>query len=303
MINIDDRLLTKVNQDELWLLCHIAKRINKTNTCWPSNRMLCRETGWAIEKLQKIKKSLSDKNLMKVLQRRHPEGGQGANMYQIKTDLIGIFVKLSSLEPLSENPISEDDTPLGKNGSYPPENPTTEVLTNEVLISSIAESKDSAYQKALFEDNSGIEDRTTETIEDRSTEREKKKEKKNKKEKEKIVEPEFQAFVDIWFKRYPTVGLGANRALGGRMINELIRQTKEQIKVRNWVEGTEQNIQFWQIFVDNLGKTWADGSDLKVINSNYPSLIYQIEHGGKSFNQRKVQQNTATQMFSKYAFL
>lgn len=187
----------------------------------------------------------------------------------------------------------------------PTQNLSNEVLTIEVLtsINTIAESKDSAYQKALFEDNSGIEDRTTETIEDRSTEREKKKEKKNKKEKEKIVEPEFQAFVDIWFKRYPTVGLGANRALGGRMINELIRQTKEQIKVRNWVEGTEENIQFWQIFVDNLGKTWADGSDLKVINSNYPSLIYQIEHGGKSFNQRKVQQNTATQMFSKYAFL
>lgn len=29
MINIDDRLLEKVDADELWLLIHIAKRMDK----------------------------------------------------------------------------------------------------------------------------------------------------------------------------------------------------------------------------------------------------------------------------------
>lgn len=93
MINIDTRLLAKVDQDDLWLLTHIAKRINEQRECWPSNVTLCKETGWGIEKLQRVKKSLVDKKLMKVFPRKN-QAGQTSNQYLVITRFIGVYVSL-----------------------------------------------------------------------------------------------------------------------------------------------------------------------------------------------------------------
>lgn len=130
MINLDDRLFKAVNGDELWLLCHVAKRINASRECWPSNATLCKETGWSIDKLQKVKKSLVSKNLMEVKVRKN-KTGQQSNNYYIITRFIGVFVSL----PDFQGGVGISDMgPLPENVGEPlPEKPTTEVSTNEVL--------------------------------------------------------------------------------------------------------------------------------------------------------------------------
>jgi uncharacterized phage protein (TIGR02220 family) len=130
MINIDTRLLSKVDESELWLLTHIAKRINSQRECWPSNTTLCKETGFGIDKLQRVKKSLVEKGLMKVYPRKN-KTGQTSNNYQVLTRFIGVYISLpdfqggvgiSDMEPLPETTLF----PL-------PEEPTTEGLSKEVL--------------------------------------------------------------------------------------------------------------------------------------------------------------------------
>lgn len=151
MLNIDTRLLAQVDESELWLLMQLAKRINKENLCWPSNRTLCSETGWHIEKLQRIKKQLMEKNLLSVLIRKHPEGGQGANAYQVNSAYIGVFVSADKFEfACTEN----GEAPSGKSEGGAPANTDrpssrknrqrsinqSEVLTNELIkVESIPE--------------------------------------------------------------------------------------------------------------------------------------------------------------------
>lgn len=108
MINIDTRLLKDLNENEYWLISHLAKRLNVKHECWPSNKVLCKETGWHIEKLQKVKKSLIDKNLLSVIERNNNKGGQSSNLYKITTKLIGVYIEADYFD-------FEEETHSGKN--------------------------------------------------------------------------------------------------------------------------------------------------------------------------------------------
>lgn len=96
MINVDDRILNEADADELFLLLHIAKHMNKDNFAWPSNATLCESTKWEIKKLQRVKARCADKGFIEIVKRfRESGGGMAANGYRVKTDCLTVFVNLS----------------------------------------------------------------------------------------------------------------------------------------------------------------------------------------------------------------
>lgn len=125
MINLDSKILARLDQDELWLLLHLTKRIDKQMICWPSNGTLRRDTRWGMEKLQKIKKQLIDKEIIRVTLRENPRGGMMSNIYQITTDQIGVYLGANQFEFIDSAP------PTGKSGT-PPEKQGEGVLENQV---------------------------------------------------------------------------------------------------------------------------------------------------------------------------
>lgn len=129
MINIDTRLLPKVDEKELWFLIHIVKRIGVNGTCWPSNATICKDTGWHIDTVQKIKKSLDDKGLLKVRKR-----AQTSNVYKVMTDYLGVYIPASEVE-MDESPPTGNSgiSPTGNTSRGGGENSGIEVLSNEVL--------------------------------------------------------------------------------------------------------------------------------------------------------------------------
>lgn len=130
MLNIDTRLFSKVDCSEMWMLMHLSKRVGvKERTCWPSNKTLCKDTGWHIEKVQKVKKALIDKGLIEVIMR--PEQ---SNIYKIKTRLIGIYMGIEDFEFMDTG--NSDTTPIGNAmpihaGKSDSKQLTIEVLTKE----------------------------------------------------------------------------------------------------------------------------------------------------------------------------
>lgn len=148
-INIHDELLVRIDQSELWLLTHIVKRLNKEMFCFPSNKTLMSDTGWGIDKLQKVKKSLQDKGFLHVELRFNAER-QTSNVYYLTTNLIGTYIggdKLSGWVKVYPPEKPHPNTEKTSTDSIP-EKPITEVLTiNEVLTPE----ETSGSQKALFQ--------------------------------------------------------------------------------------------------------------------------------------------------------
>lgn len=94
MINVDDRILGEADADELFLLLHIAKHMNKENFAWPSNATLCASTKWEIKKLQRIKARCIEKGFIEVVERYREIGGRTTNGYRVKTDCLTVFMNL-----------------------------------------------------------------------------------------------------------------------------------------------------------------------------------------------------------------
>jgi hypothetical protein len=142
MINIHDELFDEVDHSEFWLLCHIVKRLNKDLFCFPSNKLLMVDTGWSIDKLQKVKKSLQDKGLLKV-EARFNSDRQTSNTYYLTTNLIGAFIGGDQLTGWKKVYPPEKSTPLEeKTGTAsPPEKTTTEVLTSKEVLSTKVDSQ------------------------------------------------------------------------------------------------------------------------------------------------------------------
>jgi hypothetical protein len=88
MINIDTRLLSAVDSDELVLLIHIGKRMNKDRSCFPSIKLLAADTGWGIDKVQKIKNILEQKEIIQIKK----GGGRFSNRYTVLTPYLGIYL-------------------------------------------------------------------------------------------------------------------------------------------------------------------------------------------------------------------
>jgi hypothetical protein len=99
MLNVDDRILEKLDEKELWLLMHIVKRLNVDGTCWPSNETLLVDTRWRdIRTLRRVRKSLLEKGIIKQDNRYKETGEQTSNSYKVLTTLIGVYKPANKLQ-------------------------------------------------------------------------------------------------------------------------------------------------------------------------------------------------------------
>ena len=97
MINVDDRLLGKVSDKEMYLLLVLATFFGKTfkQSAYPSNNTLMKMTGWKIDKLRIVKNSLIQKGIIVIEERFN--GRQQSNIYHIKTDgMLGYYVSIDN---------------------------------------------------------------------------------------------------------------------------------------------------------------------------------------------------------------
>lgn len=146
MLNIDTRLIDakKITDSEFWLLMHIARRIDETRTCFPSNETLMKDCDWGLEKLQKYKKSLIDKGYLQSIQRKIITKDKGSrlssNTYKITTNLISIYTNLADLDLNKE----QETPPARFSANWDSANgeSSTEVLTNSLEVLSIPSEKE-----------------------------------------------------------------------------------------------------------------------------------------------------------------
>jgi len=159
MINIDTRILRKLNPDQLYLLCHIVNFMNENRMCFPSNKKLIEQSGFSESKILRVKNDLVTRNIISVKKRFRPDGSQTSNLYRIETDLIGVFVTGKNMSNLEPHPFTDEDggiftheggTPLSMKGH--------EVLTNlsinhkEVLSSKNSKEFCQNEKEIYFED-------------------------------------------------------------------------------------------------------------------------------------------------------
>jgi hypothetical protein len=159
MINIDTRILRKLNPDQLYLLCHIVNFMNENRMCFPSNKKLIEQSGFSESKILRVKNDLVTRNIISVKKRFRPDGSQTSNLYRIETDLIGVFVTGKNMSNLEPHPSTDEDggtftheggTPLSTKGH--------EVLTNlsinqkEVLSSKNSKEFCQNEKEIYFED-------------------------------------------------------------------------------------------------------------------------------------------------------
>jgi len=88
-------------------MLHIAKRINKNRACFPSIRLMCKDTGFGKAKIFQLRNSLREKGFIDWAQ-RYKNGRLSSCVYTVKTNFISIFVGLGDTGELSEN--DEDES-------------------------------------------------------------------------------------------------------------------------------------------------------------------------------------------------
>jgi|SRR5690242_393105 len=266
MVNIDDRLYKLVDGNEFWLLNHIVRRMNKRAQCWPSNNTLMKDTGWGMEKLQKVKKQLIDKGFVTVHPRRNDKGGLTSNVYEISTDLLGIFVPAKDFGLLTE-----EHPYAGKSGIAPPSEEQVdpyagksgnEVLAREEVLH--ADSKESAGN--LPEKANQVELAFNG--------------KKAVSKEKKGGGPVYVACVDFWLKKFhPDWSFSATD--GKSMKGIIERMTRYSEKKNDGAKPTdEQLINFFQHFCLSLPEFFKT-ADLKTLNSKFDGIIDQIRTAGK----------------------
>lgn len=140
MINIDSRIISTIDANELFLLVNLANRMNQDKTCFPSNKTICNDLKWSKEKLQQVKKRLVEKGILKIDFRHKDSGpGQTSNLYRILTPQVGNYtpgleIGMGEVGKSVSPPVGNPDTaPVGKSGMSQGGKPGNEVLTNEVL--------------------------------------------------------------------------------------------------------------------------------------------------------------------------
>lgn len=92
--------------------------------------------------------------------------------------------------------------------------------------------------------------------------------------------PEYKDFIAIWDAKYHAIGLKMPR--DGAKVKAIITETRAQLEKRDVVPTFDNTVEFWKIFIENLHRTWGHGKDLSVIESKYPSLIFELENGNKA---------------------
>jgi hypothetical protein len=109
MINIDTRLLSQINPDELYLVCHIVNYMNQNKMCFPSNAKLSKDSTFSQSKILRVKNSLVDKKIMTVTRRFRADGSQTSNLYKLQTEYIGVFVSAKNMSDLDTTPFTDEE--------------------------------------------------------------------------------------------------------------------------------------------------------------------------------------------------
>lgn len=135
MINLDDRLLDRLDDRQMWLLLHIVKRINKDGVCWPSMEQILKDTKWKDERtVKRVRDDLVGLGVIKVTSRMRQTGGQTSNLYSLETDQIGVFVTAKRLQEMQGPGVHEmGGRPLQTLGGPGVHEMGGEVLAKEVL--------------------------------------------------------------------------------------------------------------------------------------------------------------------------
>ncbi len=114
----------------MWLLVHLIKFLGRKDSVWPSNKKLCKDTGWNIDKLQRVKKRLLDKGLISVEVKYNT-----SNVYRFHTKEIKIFIDVDGQELEEKDSIvKHGKQSTVEDGKGYTVKTTNEVLTNEVLF-------------------------------------------------------------------------------------------------------------------------------------------------------------------------
>lgn len=157
MVNIDSRLISEVDANELFLLVSLANRMNEQKTCFPSNKTLCTDLKWSKEKLQAVKKSLAAKGFLGIEPRHKPnDPGQTSNIYRILTPQVGNYspggksgtgeVVKSVCPPVGNS----DPGPVGFSDGAPVGKPGNEVLTSELLKTEVLTKQELKRERNLL---------------------------------------------------------------------------------------------------------------------------------------------------------
>jgi hypothetical protein len=280
MINIDDRIFPQVTESEFWLLCHIVKRLNAQNDCYPSNTTLLKDTRWAKEKLQAIKRSLEKKGVIEV-QKRFNGSRQSSNYYRVKTKFMSVFV---TAEKLTDNGVEQwegaENRPPIKDGKSDrgegAENPTTEVLTIEEVL--FTDSNESVIQDAS--EYSGVNT-------------EKKEKKVALKKKEKVRDVCYPDFVKAWTEAFPTLGFDA---VSGSKIKSMIAHSRAIVKERtdagvgnSELSEEQKTLGIFQYILDYVKRTnhWCQGKSITTFESKYREIYTEIIHGKPTPNKKQ----------------
>jgi hypothetical protein len=109
MLNIDTRLLSQINPDELYLVCHIVNYMNQNKMCFPSNAKLSKDSTFSQSKILRVKNSLVDKKIMTVTRRFRADGSQTSNLYKLQTEYIGVFVSAKNMSDLDTTPFTDEE--------------------------------------------------------------------------------------------------------------------------------------------------------------------------------------------------
>lgn len=276
MINIDTRFLDDVNADQLWLLCHIIKRADSRLSAYPSNKTLCKDTGWNIKKLQKIKTSLIDRGILMVKPRFNQDQKQTSSVYSIRTDFMGVYVPAKNIEVGLEGDPKTDTlkgVPYPQTGQQGGGSKTdNEVLPiNEVLLS---DSKESDTGELPF----GGKPSDTGT--------------------KKPARACYAPMIDHWLKDLHKGWVF--RAVHGKAIKSIIGKIEFILHVdKEGPKPTDEAIlQFFKIMCQHLPE-WFKDKDLPIIDSKFNEIVHQIQTGKKKdvWNSKP----SSAHVFGKYA--
>lgn len=267
MINIDTRILKQLNENEFWLLIHLAEFLNRDNRVWPSNKTLCENTGWHIEKLQNVKTSLINKKIISVKVRFNT-----SNTYTFHTKFIGKFNSIDGLE-LEESTGKSSIQSTGKSDRQSTGKSDREVLVREVLVKELPyESKDSC-SNTLFPNIGKAKP---------SKEKEKKERGREKSDLGDVkteVDSCYAQFVHIWTEAYPELGFDG---LSGKKIKSLITQSRAIVEQRGSDPSDDQKATGIFMYLINYVKRsghWLNGKTISTFDSKYREIYWEKEHG------------------------
>jgi hypothetical protein len=110
MININDKILDQLDEQELFLVLHIARHIGKSGVAWPGVKRLMMLTKWTKPTVLKVRGRLYDKAIVKPTKRVDETGRDKSTVYRLCTPHIGIYM---GSDTIADNG-GKGDLPQGK---------------------------------------------------------------------------------------------------------------------------------------------------------------------------------------------